>query len=157
MGNYSVEIVKPQPWRIVSIIAAALLASVSTVLWPRMIKQAFEVNNGGNGYTVALLLIATDAMIVLLLCLQFVRFQDDKTGRHSVVESVGLSTKIFEGPAASTRRNTTAAEILSDPAASFWMKSSLKAAMDRDPVDAANDAELLAAVLVARSEETLGL
>lgn len=44
----------------------------------------------------------------------------------------------------------TADEILADPAASFWIKSALRAALDRDPVDAANDAEVLASVLHSR-------
>lgn len=44
----------------------------------------------------------------------------------------------------------TADEIFADPAASFWIKSALRAALDRDPVDAANDAEVLAAVLHSR-------
>lgn len=40
--------------------------------------------------------------------------------------------------------------ILTSPSASFWLKDALKAALQRDPVDAANDAESLAAVLVNR-------
>jgi hypothetical protein len=38
-------------------------------------------------------------------------------------------------------------EILGDPAASFWIKAALCSALSRDPVDAANDADLLAQVL----------
>jgi len=38
-------------------------------------------------------------------------------------------------------------EILGDPAASFWIKAALRSALSRDPVDAANDAGLLAQVL----------
>jgi hypothetical protein len=38
-------------------------------------------------------------------------------------------------------------DILSDPCASFWIKSALRCALDRDPVDALNDAELLVRVL----------
>jgi enoyl-CoA hydratase/carnithine racemase len=37
--------------------------------------------------------------------------------------------------------------ILNDPAASSWLKLALVSALERDPVDAANDAEVLAAVL----------
>jgi hypothetical protein len=41
----------------------------------------------------------------------------------------------------------TPAEILGDPSASNWIKSALQSALDRDPVDAANDAAILAEVL----------
>ena len=41
-------------------------------------------------------------------------------------------------------------EILADPAASEWLKSALKSAVDRDPVDALNDALVLAATLEDR-------
>ena len=35
-------------------------------------------------------------------------------------------------------------EILADPAASVWLKAALRSALSRDPVDAANDADVLA-------------
>lgn len=38
-------------------------------------------------------------------------------------------------------------QILADPAASGWLKAALHTALSRDPVDAANDAEVLARVL----------
>ena len=38
-------------------------------------------------------------------------------------------------------------EILADPAASFWLQAALRSALARDPVDAANDAEVLARLL----------
>jgi hypothetical protein len=38
-------------------------------------------------------------------------------------------------------------QILGDPAASMWLKAALRSALSRDPVDAANDADLLAQVL----------
>src|SRR6185437_13642196 len=38
-------------------------------------------------------------------------------------------------------------QILADPAASDWLKAALHSALSRDPVDAANDAEVLARVL----------
>ena len=41
-------------------------------------------------------------------------------------------------------------EVLNDPAASFWLKAALRSALSRDPVDAANDAEVLARLLDAR-------
>jgi hypothetical protein len=42
------------------------------------------------------------------------------------------------------------AELLSDQAASDWLKESLERALLRDPVDALNDALLLASVLETR-------
>lgn len=41
-------------------------------------------------------------------------------------------------------------EILADPAASSWLKNALREALSRDPVDAANDAEVLAKLLDRR-------
>ena len=38
-------------------------------------------------------------------------------------------------------------KILADPAASFWLQAALRSALARDPVDAANDAEVLARLL----------
>jgi hypothetical protein len=47
--------------------------------------------------------------------------------------------------------------VLSDPAASFWLKDALRSALGRDPVDAANDAEVLAELLEERCQEILRL
>jgi hypothetical protein len=44
---------------------------------------------------------------------------------------------------------------MADPAASFWLKRSLRTALERDPVDAANDAEVLAQMLRERCDEIL--
>jgi len=41
-------------------------------------------------------------------------------------------------------------EVLGDPAASSWLKTCLCSALSRDPVDAANDAEVLAKLLARR-------
>ena len=41
-------------------------------------------------------------------------------------------------------------EVLRDPAGSFWLKDALRSALARDPVDAANDAEVLARLLDRR-------
>lgn len=38
-------------------------------------------------------------------------------------------------------------KVLRDPAASSWLKDALRSALARDPVDAANDAEVLARLL----------
>jgi len=46
-------------------------------------------------------------------------------------------------------------EVLADPAASFWLKTALRSAMCRDPVDAAHDAEILALVLEERCDQIL--
>ena len=42
-------------------------------------------------------------------------------------------------------------QLLADPGLSDWFKQALSSSLERDPVDAANDAELLAAVLDRRS------
>ena len=48
-------------------------------------------------------------------------------------------------------------EILADPAASSWLKEALKSALERDPVDALNDALALAGTLEARLRTVLEL
>ena len=40
--------------------------------------------------------------------------------------------------------------VMRDPAASRWLRDALRGALVRDPVDAANDAQLLALLLDAR-------
>ena len=47
-------------------------------------------------------------------------------------------------------------EVLRDPAVSVWLKSALYSALARDPVDAANDAEVLARLLDRRCREVFG-
>lgn len=49
----------------------------------------------------------------------------------------------------------TPGEALRDPAASRWFRSSLASAMERDPVDAANDAEVLYRVLDRQAQRAL--
>jgi hypothetical protein len=44
----------------------------------------------------------------------------------------------------------TIEDVLRDPAASLWLKATLRTALERDPVDAANDAEVLLRILDAR-------
>lgn len=46
-------------------------------------------------------------------------------------------------------------EVFCDPAASFWLKDALHSALRRDPVDAVNDAEVLARLLDARCRSVL--
>ena len=46
-------------------------------------------------------------------------------------------------------------EVLVDPAASLWLKSALRSALSRDPIDAANDSEILARLLQLRCDRLL--
>jgi hypothetical protein len=48
-------------------------------------------------------------------------------------------------------------EILADPQASEWLKGALKSASARDPIDALNDALVLAATLEERLRRELDL
>lgn len=53
---------------------------------------------------------------------------------------------------------TTSPEIaaaLADPAASYWLRDALCAALNRDPTDAANDAARLASLLEAHANAAL--
>jgi hypothetical protein len=49
----------------------------------------------------------------------------------------------------------TIEQVLADPAASNWLKAALCSALSRDPVDAANDAEVLAKLLDRRCRQIL--
>jgi hypothetical protein len=59
----------------------------------------------------------------------------------------------------SERNNTeevpSIVELLFDPTASVWLKLALRSALCRDPVDAANDSQVLARVLARRCDDTL--
>ena len=48
-------------------------------------------------------------------------------------------------------------EVISDESASDWLKAALRTALERDPVDALNDALALAAALEGRLRSVLGL
>jgi hypothetical protein len=48
-------------------------------------------------------------------------------------------------------------EVFADPSASSWLKEALKSALERDPVDALNDALALAGALEARLRAVLEL
>lgn len=48
-------------------------------------------------------------------------------------------------------------QVLADPASSKWLKASLESALRRDPVDALNDALVLAAVLEQQLRSALDL
>ena len=49
----------------------------------------------------------------------------------------------------------TESSILSDARTSPWLRAALLSALERDPVDAANDAECLRRILFARAAEAL--
>jgi hypothetical protein len=46
--------------------------------------------------------------------------------------------------------------LLRDPCVSYWLKSAITALLDRDPVDAANDAAILHAVMERHLDSVLG-
>jgi hypothetical protein len=46
-------------------------------------------------------------------------------------------------------------EVLADPSASLWLKTALRSALCRDPVDAAHDSEILAQLLGQRCDANL--
>jgi hypothetical protein len=59
-----------------------------------------------------------------------------------------------------TPMSTSAVEgegLLDDPSASDWLKGALRSALERDPVDALNDALLLASTLEERLRAVLDL
>lgn len=56
---------------------------------------------------------------------------------------------------AASRPTPTVQQLLDDPAASSWLKTALQAALRRDPVDAANEAEVLARALAVHAENIL--
>lgn len=49
----------------------------------------------------------------------------------------------------------TIQDVLNDPSASYWLKDALQSSLSRDPIDAANDTELLARLLSQRSQDVL--
>ena len=49
------------------------------------------------------------------------------------------------------KTETRIAAVISDPACSYWLKDALSRALDRDPVDAVNDAEALFDLLDLRT------
>lgn len=53
--------------------------------------------------------------------------------------------------------NLEGEEMLDDPSISDWLKESLRSALKRDPVDALNDALVLAATLEERLRAALDL
>lgn len=56
-----------------------------------------------------------------------------------------------------TAEDASVEAVLADPAASYWLQDALREALERDPVDALNDALALAGVLEERLRRVLGL
>jgi hypothetical protein len=48
------------------------------------------------------------------------------------------------------------ADVLSDPSVSYWLKDQYRNLLDRDPADAVNDAQLLAAMMLTRFHDLFG-
>jgi hypothetical protein len=46
-------------------------------------------------------------------------------------------------------------QVISNPATSCWLRESLEAAIKRDPVDAANEVEVMADLLGRRAQQAL--
>ncbi len=51
----------------------------------------------------------------------------------------------------------TIEQVMANPATHNWLKDALQSALDKDPVDASYDAELLAKLLRARLDHVLGM
>ncbi len=50
----------------------------------------------------------------------------------------------------STTFDSLVADVLADPACSYWLRDRVREALERDPLDALRDAETLVAILEAR-------
>jgi hypothetical protein len=53
------------------------------------------------------------------------------------------------------RKELEIEQVLADPVALFWLKECLRSSLGRDPVDAANDADVLAKLLDRRCQKLL--
>lgn len=73
--------------------------------------------------------------------------------RGTVVAQLAAQDSDAIGPSGLTTPGPD--EVLADPAASTWLKTALQAGLKRDPVDAANDAEVLARVLAVQADKAL--
>lgn len=63
---------------------------------------------------------------------------------------MGAMMAAEQGPAWEVNWESLSGRIAKDPGASTWLKTTLALALQRDPVDAANDAQVLYAVLNSR-------
>lgn len=94
-----------------------------------------------------------DTLFVRLFCDELVRLKvDPKTEPRILLEGrVRLAIGRARVEAKASGNAAPAADtVLADPAASTWLRNTLTHALTCDPVDAANDAEILARVLAAR-------
>ncbi len=74
---------------------------------------------------------------------------------HRERNSTGCRVCAGFGPAPKTVADLMPADVFNDPTASFWLKEALSKAMDRDPIDAANDAQALSIVLLEHMRRVL--
>lgn len=72
-----------------------------------------------------------------------------------IEQAVGLLPGAADIPWLGAAKVPTIEEVLADQSASDWLKSTLRAAIQRDPVDAAIDADFLAKVLARHSKAAL--
>ena len=83
----------------------------------------------------------------------------DGTGHVVVLNgTTDLPCEEWDNPAFATPAPAelpTTEDVLADPTASFWLRNALLAALSRDPVDAANEADVLARLLDERCREIL--
>jgi len=56
----------------------------------------------------------------------------------------------------SSKESPEIEQVLIDPGASQWLKAALRSALARDPIDAANDSDVLAQLLIRRCRDILG-
>jgi hypothetical protein len=68
------------------------------------------------------------------------------------VNSIELAAREPHVHTITVPRCPTSEELMADPCASNWLKAALMRAIQRDPVDALMDAELLTLALAARLE-----
>lgn len=88
------------------------------------------------------------ALLAVVKELQVRVFMSD--GASQLYARAGAVITAVQGPglvAEALPPGPTRAEVMADPSASTWLKAALRATASMDPVDAANDAEVLAAVL----------
>lgn len=74
---------------------------------------------------------------------------------HGTSQVEGSQMRVVSRPSNDRDSGITIERVLADPAASFWLKGALRSALERDPVDAINDAEVLAKLLDQRCQMLL--
>jgi hypothetical protein len=66
------------------------------------------------------------------------------------IDASALHVTDAKEPIVPTSADSLVAEVLSDPACSYWLRDRIREALARDPLDALRDAETLVAILEAR-------